>query len=86
LPYIGKVTAYHLGRNIGLLESVKPDLHLERMAKHWGEKSPETLVKGIQDKHTASVGEYIPAGLVDLCLWYAASTFGTITIKKDGDR
>lgn len=79
LPYIGKVTCFHLGRNIGLLECVKPDLHLIRMAEHWGFKSCEEMCKSVQPKG-------VPLGIVDLALWYAASTFGTIDIKKDGAR
>lgn len=79
LPYIGKVTCYHLGRNIGLLDCVKPDLHLIRMAEHWGFKSCEEMCRAVQPKG-------VPLGIVDLALWYAASTFGTLGIKKDGAR
>lgn len=79
LPYIGKVTRFHLGRNIGLLDCVKPDLHLERMAAHWGFKSCEEMCKAVQPKG-------VPLGIVDLALWYAASTFGTLELRKDGER
>lgn len=79
LPYIGKVTCFHLGRNIGLLDCVKPDLHLIRMAKHWGFKTCEEMCKAVQPKN-------VPLGIVDLAFWYAASTFGTIDLRKDGDR
>jgi hypothetical protein len=79
LPYIGKVTCYHLGRNIGLLDCVKPDLHLIRMAKHWGFKTCEEMCRAVQPKG-------VPLGIVDLAFWYAASTFGTLDIKKDGER
>ncbi len=79
LPYIGKVTCFHLGRNIGLLDCVKPDLHLIRMAKHWGYKTCEEMCRAVQP-------EGVPLGIVDLAFWYAASTFGTLDIKKDGDR
>lgn len=86
LPYIGKVTAYHLGRNIGLIECVKPDLHLVRMANHWGFETPESLVEMIKQEHKSRTGEYIASGLIDMCLWYAASTFKTTDIRKEGER
>lgn len=79
LPYVGKVTCYHLARNIGLLEFVKPDLHLVRMAKHWGFEDPVAMCKAVQP-------DGMPLGIVDLIFWYAASTFGTTTIREPGDR
>ena len=80
LPYIGKVTCFHLARNIGLLDSVKPDLHLIRMAEHWGFKDCVSMCKEMKGSSD------IPLGIVDLVLWYAASTFGTLEIKKEGAR
>ena len=79
LPYIGKVTCYHLARNIGILECVKPDLHLVRLADHWGYGSCEEMCKAVRPEGT-------PLGIVDLILWYAASTFGTLDVRKDGSR
>jgi len=80
LPCIGKITCYHLGRNIGLLDCVKPDLHLVRLADHWGISSCEEMCRIMRgDKD-------IPLGIVDLAVWYAASTFGTMEVKKDGQR
>lgn len=79
LPYVGPVTCFHLARNIGLLECVKPDLHLVRMAEHWG-------FPGCVEMCEAMRPEGMPLGIVDLILWYAASTFGTIGIRKDGAR
>ena len=35
LPWIGKVTCYHLGKNLGL-DHAKPDVHMERLARHEG--------------------------------------------------
>lgn len=79
LPYVGKVTCFHLARNIGLLECVKPDLHLVRMAKHWGFKDCVAMCEAVRP-------DGMPLGIVDLVFWYAASTFGTTSIRKDGDR
>jgi len=80
LPYIGKVTCYHLGRNIGLLDCVKPDLHLIRLAEHFKCKNCVEMCKKM------GAGTDLPLGIVDLIVWYAASTFGTLDIKKEGQR
>jgi len=79
LPYVGKVTCFHLARNIGLLEFVKPDLHLVRMAKHWGFDNCVDMCESVRPPG-------MPLGIVDLVFWYAASTFGTISIRQGGDR
>ncbi len=79
LPYIGRITCYHLARNIGLLEFVKPDLHLIRMADHWGYEDPVSMCEAVRP-------DGMPLGIVDLVLWYAASTFGTIEMRKEGQR
>lgn len=84
LPYIGKVTCYHLGRNIGLLDCVKPDLHLVRLAEHWGFKGCEEMCRSMQK--LADPERYMPLGIVDLILWYAASTFGTLEVRTGGAR
>lgn len=68
---IGPVISMHLARNIGLLNFVKPDLHLMRMSKAWGFANPIELCKSIQTKYD------LPLGLIDLCLFYTASTFGS---------
>lgn len=86
LPYIGKITCFHLARNIGLLECVKPDLHLVRLAKHWGYSDCIKMCKDIQEQHFNKQKEKILLGIIDLCLWYACSTFGTLNIREEGDR
>lgn len=80
LPYVGKITCFHLARNIGLLDYVKPDLHLIRMCNHWG------FINCTEMCQSMSHNEGMPLGIVDLILWYAASTFGTIEIKRPGER
>ena len=80
LPYIGKITCFHLGRNIGLLDSVKPDLHLVRLSNEFGFNSCEEMCISMRGD------DKVPLGIVDLYLWYTASTFGTINIKKEGNR
>lgn len=71
LPFIGPITCFHLARNIGLLNNVKPDLHLVRMASNWGFNSSQDLCIAIQKQFD------LPLGIIDLILWYGASTFGT---------
>lgn len=86
LPYIGKVTCFHLGRNIGLLECVKPDLHLVRMSEYWKFTDCNQMCSFLRDEHEILTGEYLPLGIVDLSLWYLASTFGTLDLKMEGAR
>ncbi|MFA5202979.1 MAG: hypothetical protein WC708_01000 [Lentisphaeria bacterium] len=86
LPYIGKVTCFHLARNIGLLDSVKPDLHLVRLAKYWGYRDCIELCKYFQESHEKKTGTRYPLGIIDLILWYAASSTGTLDIRKSGER
>ena len=80
LPYIGNITKFHLGRNVGLLDCVKPDLHLVRMAEHWGFPDCEEMCREMRGS------DDVPLGIVDLVVWYAAATFGTIGIKQAGGR
>ena len=86
LPYVGKVTCFHLARNIGLLEFVKPDLHLVRMAKHWGFEDCVKMCEALQKHHADDSGEKFPLGIIDLVLWYSASHFSTLSIRQPGDR
>lgn len=81
LPFIGKITRYHLARNIGLLQYVKPDVHLERMSRYWGYHSPQVMCAhlGICAGREPRDPPLQP-GIVDLILWYAASTFGTRSV------
>lgn len=79
LPYVGKITCHHLARNIGLLDSVKPDLHLVRLAKHWGFKDCTEMCEAMQPPE-------MPLGIVDLIVWYSSATFGTLSARKDGER
>ncbi len=79
LPYVGKVTCHHLARNLGLLDSVKPDLHLIRLADNWGFKDCVAMCEAMRPPE-------MPLGIVDLILWYAASTFGTLSARAAGAR
>lgn len=80
LPYIGKVTKYHLGRNIGMLDCVKPDLHFVRMQIHWGFANAAEMIKAMSE------GYGMELGIADMIAWYYASTFGTINMRVEGDR
>jgi len=66
MPYMGPVTSFHLGKNIGL-QCVKPDRHLVRMAVAAGYDSVEKMCSEIAD----AVGDKL--SVIDLVLWrYAA--------------
>lgn len=68
LPYIGSITAFHLAKNLGL-PVVKPDRHLQRIAKAAGFGSPRELCELISHR----VGE--PVQVVDVVLWRYATLF-----------
>ena len=64
LPFIGKITKYHLARNIGI-DAVKPDRWLERMAKRYNHSSPKDMCIEIQKE----IGMSEPLGVIDVVLW-----------------
>lgn len=68
LPYIGSVTAFHLAKNLGL-PVVKPDRHMQRIARAAGFGSPHELCEVIVDR----VGD--PIQVVDVVLWRYATLF-----------
>lgn len=65
LPWIGKITKYHLARNLGL-DFCKPDRHLVRIAKTYN-TTPDVLCKRL----ARETGDRI--GTVDLVIWRAAN-------------
>jgi len=75
LAYIGSITCYHLARNLGM-DAVKPDLHLVRLADHFGWPDPETMCHYLSGLYEERLG------VVDLILWIAASTWGTLEIRN----
>jgi len=66
--FIGKITCYHLARNLGL-DCVKPDRHLVRITEAWGYDEPLTMCKAI----AAVTGDRL--GVVDLVLWRWAESY-----------
>lgn len=66
LPYIGPVTAYHLGKNLGL-DVVKPDRHLVRMAHKTGYECPRAMCSAVAD----IVGD--PISVIDIVFWRYAT-------------
>jgi hypothetical protein len=65
LPWIGKLTKYHLAKNLGH-DCCKPDRHLMRIAKRYN-STPDSLCKRL----SAETGDRI--ALVDLVIWRAAN-------------
>ncbi len=79
LGFMGKITSQHLARNLGV-DAVKPDLHLVRLSDHFGFDTPFEMcsfLSGLSDERI---------GVVDLILFYTCSTFGTLNIRKPGQR
>jgi len=62
LPWIGKVTCWHLAKVLGV-DVVKPDVHLQRAAEAAGYPDPLALAKAVQD----ATGERLT--VVDSVLW-----------------
>jgi len=79
LPFIGSVTCFHLARNLGL-DAVKPDLHLVRLADFFHWPDPELMCSFLSGLYTERIG------VVDLILWYAASSWGTMELKHGRTR
>lgn len=65
LPWIGKITKYHLAKNLGF-DCCKPDRHLIRIAKQYN-MTPEELCR----KLSLETGDKI--ALVDTVIWRAAN-------------
>jgi hypothetical protein len=65
LPWIGGITKYHLAKNFGA-DVAKPDVHLERLAKHHG-----TTPQALCDELAAATG--YKSRTIDLILWMACA-------------
>lgn len=63
LPWVGPITMYHLAKNLGV-DVVKPDRHLERVARAWG-TDPHALCVAIQKQ----TGERLAC--IDTVIWRA---------------
>lgn len=62
LPFIGKITAFHLAKNIGL-NVAKPDRHMSRLSSSFGYDDTQEMCKYIH----SIVGDPVP--VIDLILW-----------------
>ena len=63
LPGIGRITKFHLAKNIGLADTAKPDRWLERAARKCKAASVEELVDYLSEKFESS------RHVVDVVLW-----------------
>lgn len=78
LPWIGKITKYHLARNIGI-DTVKPDRHLQKLADHFGFRSPMEMCEAIQNEQKEDGQPAEKLGTIDVILWrYMNLTGGKI--------
>ena len=64
LPHIGKITKYHLARNLGL-DVAKPDRHMQRLAELFSYVDPTHMCIDI---YAFTGGEY-RVGTIDVILW-----------------
>ena len=64
LPHIGKITKYHLARNLGL-DVAKPDRHMQKLADLFGYTDPNHMCIDI---YAVTNGEY-RVGTIDVILW-----------------
>lgn len=71
LPWIGKITKYHLARNLGI-DVVKPDRHLIRLAKRFGYADPTLMCIDIKE-----VFRQTKLGTIDLILWRYCNLHGS---------
>lgn len=65
-PFIGKITVYHIAKNIGL-SLAKPDRHLVRIAKKEGYDDVQDFCKYISEKSGDSIS------VVDIVFWRFAN-------------
>lgn len=65
IPYIGKITCWHLAKNLGT-DCAQPDRHLVRIASGYG-MTPEEMCKKLRDE----TGEKIC--VVDIIIWRACN-------------
>ncbi len=72
LPWVGDITKFHLAKNLGM-DIAKPDRHLVRIAKLYGEDSCFQLCRNISSITRLRVAT------VDLIIW-RASNLGILTI------
>jgi len=71
LPWIGKVTVYHLMRNLGI-DVVKPDRWLVRLAKHFKFESPHKMCEYIASQRPYRIGT------VDVIVWRMCNAYPSI--------
>ncbi len=66
LPFIGKITKYHLAKNLGI-DCVKPDRHLVRLAIEYNFDDCFTMC----NKISSETGDKV--SMVDMVLWRSAN-------------
>lgn len=75
LPMIGAITRYHLARNLGF-DVAKPDIHLERLAAHYGFTDTATMCAYLARIEGQRVGA------VDFVLWAYCAAVGTKHLER----
>lgn len=70
LPWIGDITAHHLARNLCIVDTVKPDRHLTKLARQFGYSTPIEMCRAIQSQTNERLG------IIDLILWRYSNLTG----------
>ena len=73
LPGIGPVTKYHLAKNIGLKDTAKPDVWLERCAEECGAPDGHALASFLHGVHPSLEVQQIDTILWDYCQRFQAT-------------
>jgi hypothetical protein len=77
LPYLGPALSCHLARNLGNVDIVKPDVHLNRLSGIYGFESPQKMCEFLASPPS------IPPAYIDLVLWMASVDNGTASEISD---
>ncbi len=73
LPWIGKITRFHLAKNFGLVHLCKPDVHLQRLADLEG-VTPQQMCERISAELKVAGQNACSIAVVDTILWRACAT------------
>lgn len=79
LPGIGPVTKYHLAKNIGLKDTAKPDVWLEKCAEECGPASVDEMVSFLHDAHPN-----FKCHEIDTILWDYCQRFQAVPLTEGG--
>lgn len=87
LPFIGEITKFHLARNLGYPDVVKPDLHLVRLARHLKYSTPYEMVVAFQEYvRTARKDYFYKISTLDFICWRYCADHGSSKLRQGSDK